>query len=220
MTARIDAQEADELQARLEHLKASIDGLEYSQSGDLGQDARSEADDMPDVCRRTLLRSLAVGGTGAAFGVALAALAATPAAAFGWTDYTPNFTAANGNPNLGGGIPAPGDHGRYYMTGGFVAVKTWIQFGGSGAQPGSGQYRMSLPVAAAIGNFSLLVPTGIALLHRHSTDIARIASVILFDATRVVFRLDNTTAPGVTHNFPWPWSNNDGFNTFIFYEAA
>lgn len=224
-TPSAGSSETQELRARVTELEDMLEQIRASRSAGSGRGASSACDvesEMDGVSRRTLLRSLAAGGAGAALGTAAVALAATPAAAFGWSTYTPQIwtDVPNSNPVLGAGSVQAG---HYYQSGGFVAVKTRIAFGTSGVDPGDGQYRMTLPVRAAPGSDALFGPTGVATLHEQSSDIVRTAAMVaigdVFNVSLVAFRLDNTTAPGVTDASPWTWSNQDTITAFAFYEA-
>ena len=171
--------------------------------------------------RRAWLGLLA--GAGAASMLTATAKGETPAPLGAWKTYSPKLTGEKSNPVLGDvQSPKPwtkaGSNGHYWQHGRTIVVKTWIQFG-PGAEPGSGHYRLSLPVPAALGSDAWLGPTGMALLHSAATNINRNASVVLPNADFVVFQLDNSDKI-VGHDNPWVWAKNDGFNTFMIYEAA
>jgi hypothetical protein len=175
--------------------------------------------------RRSLLRFLAGAGAGSLFATTAHADTVGPAgAALGaWKTYAPKLRGEKADPVLGDDQnpniwTRAGRNGHYWQYGRTVVVKTWIQFG-PGAQPGSGQYRLSLPVAAATGSDAWLGPTGMALLHCAATKVNRNATVILPHADFVVFQLDDS-AKTVGHDNPWVWAKSDGFNTLMVYEAA
>ncbi len=139
-----------------------------------------------------------------------------------WKTYSPQLMGEKADPLVGvdegPGYKRGGRNGHYWQFGRTVIVKTWIQFG-RGMKPGSGQYRLSLPVKAATGSDAWLGPTGIALLHSDATDLNRNASVVLAHPDFVVFQIDNL-AGNVGHDNPWTWAEFDGFNTLMIYEAA
>lgn len=62
------------------------------------------------------------------------------------TLYTPALTALTTNPTLGSGSSASGG---YFQFGSLIAFWAMINFGTSGTNAGSGQYRVSLPVPAS-----------------------------------------------------------------------
>lgn len=76
-----------------------------------------------------------------------------------WTSWTPALTAATTNPTLGTGSSVDG---RYFQIGKLVIASFTIQFGTSGFSAGSGEYRVSLPVAADTTNLTAGAPMGFA----------------------------------------------------------
>ncbi|OAI57788.1 hypothetical protein AYO47_07595 [Planctomyces sp. SCGC AG-212-M04] len=200
--------------SELHDLRARLDALEATV-------AAMERPHLPD--RRSWLKMLA--GAGALSMVGNIAQgestgAATPLGA--WKTYSPKLMGEKEDPLVGidegPGYKRGGRNGHYWQHGRTVVVKTWIQFG-RGMKPGSGQYRLSLPVPAAMGSDAWLGPTGMALLHRDATNINRNASVVLAHPDFVAFQIDNL--PGnLGHNNPWVWAEFDGLNTFMIYEAA
>lgn len=74
-----------------------------------------------------------------------------------WTAWTPALTAATTNPTLGSGSV---QEGSYMQLGKLVIAHFNIQFGSSGQNAGSGEYRISLPVAAVTTGST--VPMGVA----------------------------------------------------------
>ena len=67
-------------------------------------------------------------------------------------------------------------HGHYWQFGRTVVVKAWVQFS-AGTQPGNGQYRLTLPVPAAVGGDAWVTPMGTALMRHASTKTHRNANV-------------------------------------------
>src|SRR5947207_4738069 len=160
--------------------------------------------------RRALVRCLAGAGAGSILAATARADTAESAGAApgAWKTYAPKLMGEKADPVLGDDQSPniwtrAGRNGHYWQYGRTVVVKTWIQFG-PGAQPGSGQYRLSLPVPAATGSDAWLGPTGLALLHCAATKVNRNASVILPHADFVVFQLDDS-AKTVGHDNPWVW---------------
>jgi hypothetical protein len=220
----IETDDLQELRARVATLEAIVRQLmpQPQRRAAGGGDARTGV-----ASRRSLLGFLA--GAGAASVLA----APTPAGADApepagpglgaWTTYAPRLMGEKADPVLGDfknpkTYPQAGRNGHYWRYGRTVVVKTWIQFGPR-AEPGSGQYRLSLPVKAALGSDAWLGPTGLAVLHRGATGVNRNASVVLPHPDFVTFQVDGTDKT-VGHDNPWLWATSDGFNTVLIYEAA
>jgi hypothetical protein len=163
-------------------------------------------------------------GAASVLGTTASGDAAEPvtAALGAWKTYSPKLMGEKNDPLVGSdegpGYKRGGRNGHYWQYGRTIVVKTWIQFG-RGMKPGSGQYRLSLPVSAAMGSDAWLGPTGMALLHRDTTNINRNASVVLAHPEFVAFQIHNL-AGNVGHDNPWEWAEFDGLNTFMIYEAA
>lgn len=66
-----------------------------------------------------------------------------------WLSHTPVLTASTTNPTLGSGSL---QQGRYLEVGNTVLYRFQVRFGSSGTNAGDGQYRVSLPVNAAVVN--------------------------------------------------------------------
>lgn len=222
-----EGSEIQELRARLADLEATVASLQRSRSSKRHLAKYEDTAAMTRASRRSLLGLLAGAGMGAVFGAGAIADAAEPAgtAARPWEVYLPKLMAEKVDPVLGDGRKGknwnlgPGQNGHYCQVGRMVVVKTWNQFS-VGAQPGEGQYRLSLPVTPALGSDAWLGPTGVAIMHRDSTNIIRIAAVILTSHKFVTFQLDNTLGGDVGHDSPWLWADGDGLNTFMIYEAG
>jgi len=207
--------EIQDLRARVANLEATLESL---------QQWRMDFSQTP-LSRRSLLSFLAGAGAGVALEFAASANAAGPAGAVpgAWKSYVPQLMGEKVDPVLGDGrkgkrLGGPGFNGHYCQINRLVVVKTWNQFS-IGAQPGEGQYRLTLPIPAATGSDAWWGPTGLAIMHRDKTNIIRNAAVILATSTFVTFQLDNTPGGLVTHDQPWLWAEGDGLNTFMIYEA-
>jgi hypothetical protein len=123
--------------------------------------------------------------------------------------YTPALTAPTTNPTLGSGSSVVG---RYVRGGRMVTVWVRIGFGSSGVSAGSGQYTVSLPVAASTITASSSNGSGQAIGFGHirddgSTSNNTVISVNLTTATTVRF----VVAPGgaVSESNPISWAAND-----------
>jgi len=167
---------------------------------------------------------MAAMGLGATWGPSAVAQDTTAPADGDWKTYLPKLMGEKADPVLGDGIDPKnawmksGRNGHYWQSGRTVIVKTWHQFA-IGAEAGSGHYRLSLPVKAALGSDAWLGPTGVVLMHSHATKVNRTGVVVLAHAEFVVFQIDNV-AKNVGHDHPWVWAKGDGLNTFMIYEAA
>lgn len=83
-----------------------------------------------------------------------AAVEALPIGA--WQSYTPTLTASSVNPTLGTGSSQVGAYTRLGRT---IMGRARIQFGSAGMAPGTGTYRIGLPVAPVNGG-EMVVGTG------------------------------------------------------------
>jgi hypothetical protein len=223
----IEPGDIQELRARVANLEAIVEqSLQRSRWQPAQRGAAGDGPAKPGATsRRSLLSLLAGAGAASVLAATARADSAAPArAALGaWKTYSPKLMGEKADPVLGDDQSPKiwtraGRNGHYWQYGRTVVVKTWIQFG-PGAKPGSGHYRLSLPVPAATGSDAWLGPTGVALLHCAATKINRNATVILPHSDFVVFQLDDS-ARNVGHDNPWVWGPSDGLNTFTIYEAA
>jgi hypothetical protein len=130
-----------------------------------------------------------------------------------WQEYTPVWTSADGNAALGNGFV----EGRYKKIGKVVHVYIYVGFGSS-TTFGSGEYKVSLPVAGrSVGQAMLsLVMHDVgtrlynSLAHNiYSTYGTNVSSVTLFWDTGVV-----------THSAPFTWTDGDYFVITGTYEAG
>ena len=134
-----------------------------------------------------------------------------------WTSWTPALTASTTNPTLGTGSTTVGE---YLQIGKLVFATFTIAFGSSGVNAGSGDYRISLPIAANTNARNL---GGTLSINDNSTNIVRIACPLFYvNSTTISLRIDSTVTGGytVTHAVPWAWAALDGLWGTITYEAA
>lgn len=108
-----------------------------------------------------------------------------------WTSWTPTLTATTTNPTLGTGGTV--QEGYYMQLGKLVIAWYSIQFGTTGLNVGSGEYRLSLPVAA--------VTTGTTVPMGHSSGFQPAApcSIVRVSSTTVKFWI-TTTGGYITHS--------------------
>lgn len=130
--------------------------------------------------------------------------------------YEPALTAVTTNPTLGSGSAAVG---AYWRIGNLIFANITIKFGSSGVNAGSGNYAVSLPVAAAAStssatNFLL----GTCAMRDDSTANYAENSVMYGTSTTVVFR--GASPNVVTHSTPWAWAALDSIHLNLCYEAA
>lgn len=126
-----------------------------------------------------------------------------------WTDYTPVWTAATTNPDVG---TNGSKTGRYLQVGKFVLYTGRI-LAGSDTTFGSGLWKISLPVNAKDGTLHV----GSALCYDASTESnRRPAAVWMFDATSLRFSAGGDVASGT----PFTWTSSDQLRWTTIYEAA
>lgn len=137
----------------------------------------------------------------------------------GWLAFVPTLTASTTNPTLGTGSIRDG---RYlYIEGlNLVVYRFFIQFGTSGVNEGSGEYKVSVPHTISSNSpsnstFSL----GSIVAFDWSTSGHRITGSIGrdFDGNNLQFE---TNGGAVWHNSPFTWAADDRFGGTAVYQAA
>lgn len=124
------------------------------------------------------------------------------------TTYTPVLTGAAGNPTLGAGSDADGE---WFQLGPLVYFAFSIQWGGSGLNVGSGQYRVSLPVPVLPGTLGKRsIGKGRIIDASVGSDLG--SSIIELemldgDPTKLVMAVEEGVTIAATN--PWTWQNND-----------
>lgn len=135
-----------------------------------------------------------------------------------WRDFTPVLTATTTDPTLGSGSVT---EGRYvHLVGlGLVIYRFYIQFGSSGANAGSGEYRISTPAPiSSVANPNGLVALGQVVLFDWSVSGHKELGVCTRAAASALsMKVDDAT---VFHNNPFTWANDDRFGGSVMYEAA
>jgi hypothetical protein len=143
-----------------------------------------------------------------------------------WTSFSPVLTASTTNPTGGTAFV---QNGRYSRAGRTINASLRFRFGTSGAAAGSGTYRISLPVTAAISG-TINKPIGSGYLYDSSSGQLSMAlaylDVTLAGTDLQILSLTDSGGPGpggtavVTNSAPWTWANNDELNFYVTYEAA
>lgn len=132
----------------------------------------------------------------------------------GWGSYTPALTATTTSPTLGTGSAQVG---HYHRDGRTIYGAAKIAFGSSGAVAGSGNYKFSLPVAAARSSEPL------AYGHVYDSSAGdRLFATLEADANNstTCFIVVNRAVSGVTTDaIPWVWAANDELHFMFTYEA-
>lgn len=133
------------------------------------------------------------------------------------TTYTPALTAATTNPTLGSGSTTSG---RYIQVGKFVVGEFLVRFGTSGTAAGSGNYYVSLPVAALVSGLSNPVGFSNTLQGTGWGD----QKLYLQTSTTAQFvyaaTWPNGTITNVGNATPAAWSTSHEIRGFFCYEAA
>ncbi|MFA5052984.1 MAG: hypothetical protein WC565_02930 [Parcubacteria group bacterium] len=132
-----------------------------------------------------------------------------------YASYTPALTASVTNPTLGDGAFVAG---RRVVIGKHVNGSATITFGTTGADPGSGNYYVSLPVTG-VGTGAAIAIVGHGWLFDSSTSTSKLVECYYASVNRVVLRIDSATSP-VTHANPWTWAVSDRIWLSFSYEAA
>lgn len=136
-----------------------------------------------------------------------------------WTDYTPALTGSTSNPVLGASSTAVG---RFQKVGRTVNGWLKIKFGTSGTSFGSGNYQVSLPVAAATVAAGVTIIQGSGYLFDNSANTPFFIVPYQDNAfSSSVLQLIYTNATvTVTPTNPFTWANTDEVVIQFRYEAA
>ena len=137
------------------------------------------------------------------------------------TTYVPALTATTTSPTLGTGSAA---NGRYVRAGQLVHVQGRIAFGTAGTAAGSGNYQLSLPLAA---NFDTGVINldGVALLSDSSSG-NYVRAYLAPVGGGTLCQLRYTIAAGVSalaavsNSVPWTWAASDSISFAFTYETT
>jgi hypothetical protein len=127
-----------------------------------------------------------------------------------WTPYTPSWTGTTTNPALGNGTLT----GAYWKAGRLVAWRFYLTVG-STTTFGTGNYLMSLPVAAAGTSYQPLCNSNITDVSA-GTRFSRQGH--LWTTTSAIFASEGGTL--VTNLSPMTWANTDVWAGVGWYESA
>jgi hypothetical protein len=130
-----------------------------------------------------------------------------------WTDYTPALTAST-DPTLGTGSIT---YGRYVQLNDLVIGTAYFVFG-SGASAGSGNYNVSLPVAAVTGDVNVIA--GHCWVYDSSVSTARHAILQTTTSTTGLMLLSDNASFVVASTVPFTFTTNDQIRVHFRYEAA
>lgn len=135
--------------------------------------------------------------------------------------WTPALTASTTNPTLG---TASSTSGTYWKRNGRLDGIGRIVFGTSGVNPGSGDYRISLPVAAssaytASTAYSAGHPIGTALLRNGASPGTSLSAIVqLATSTTAMVILPGGGAMGSAG--PWAWTATSQIHIALDYATA
>ena len=137
------------------------------------------------------------------------------------TTFTPTLTAVTTNPTLGATGTATG---WYQQIGKLVNGWAKITFGGAGADPGSGLYKIDLPVTAS-GNIPADTSGGCSIgsgrLYDDSGSDTWLIDAFLASTSNMRLRYDlQTGTGGVSHAAPFTFADADYITIHFSYEAA
>jgi hypothetical protein len=140
-------------------------------------------------------------------------------AAGDWTTYTPTWTSTGTAPTAGNGTFA----GRYARLGKTVLLEMYVLFG-STSNAGTGEWRFSLPVAAASIGSGTRAWVGSAIGTNPSTAYWPGIAVVEGGAS-VLSIIGPTSAAGSTNarwgaTVPYTWSNGHYLSLSVAYEGA
>lgn len=138
-----------------------------------------------------------------------------------WTAYTPTLTASSVNPTLGA---TPTQTGYYLSVGKLVVCRGRLAVGGAGFAAGTGDYRVSLPVAASLtvvnprlgfASVSDSSATAFAQVTPSLDGASGAYFVLYYPAT---YPLGALTTVGAAA--PMAWGQADSIDWLLVYEAA
>jgi hypothetical protein len=136
-----------------------------------------------------------------------------------WQTYTPVLTATTTNPTLGTASVASARYQRQHRT---VTYQGIIQFGTSGTNQGSGDYRISLPVTAETSITNRRI--GSASAYDSSSAEVAIGMVYQVSSTTCAVLYPSSHPKGAISYFgsgaPMAWAASDAIEFTVTYEAA
>lgn len=131
-----------------------------------------------------------------------------------WTAYTPTWTGSGSNPVIGNGTLA----GRYKQIGKNVDFQIWVSMG-STTTFGTGNYSLTLPVAANVSLFVVGTLGTVSALD--SSAGSRIGGDIIRTSSTAFSIASTTASTGVWGQLaPFTWAQSDDVTITGSYEAA
>lgn len=121
--------------------------------------------------------------------------------------YTPTLTAATTNPTMGTAAIRAGVYS--IIPGPYCLAQFWVQFGTSGASPGSGAYSVSLPFTAADTMGGVFPAVGTCMVRDVSGGTTNDGSLFIPASTPAVCQLFISTVGTASNVVPWTWANGD-----------
>lgn len=141
-----------------------------------------------------------------------------------WETFTPVLTATTTDPTLG---TAGVIEGRYQRVGTTVFARYIVKFGTSGANAGSGNYRLSLPIDCDLSMTDAdtsIMGVGRAIDNSASDDVLIFPEFQTASEMSLVYHVGEATtgdAVSVSGTAPWTWAASDQvFGGFVIYEAV
>lgn len=137
-----------------------------------------------------------------------------------FTAYTPALASDDVQPVLGTGSVVTG---RYLAAGKLVICMGHIKFGTSGVTVGTGNYRVSLPVQAAMANDP--INGRVMCIDASVSATFHVGQMRLwYGGSAFWIQYSNAYPSGgnvaVTSTQPWAWAGSDSFSWSCIYEAA
>lgn len=134
-----------------------------------------------------------------------------------WANYTPALTATTTNPTLGAGSAVAGRWQR--GPNGLITAAVYIQFGTSGTNAGSGNYRVSVPVNIDSG-VDGSVDVGGGTIATNVGGATGAVTVRCQRATATTVRMLATASGQIAHNVPHAWGANNTIRLLLNFEEA
>jgi hypothetical protein len=129
-----------------------------------------------------------------------------------WSSYTPQLQAGT-NPTLGSGSTV---FGQYAQIGKLVVASVTINFGSSGTAAGSGNYFITVPVAAATPTTTITVGHGRIIC----AGTGHFAQQVLQNSGAFVMKYEGGGNSNVTASVPGAWTAGDSLYMLFSYQAA
>jgi hypothetical protein len=129
----------------------------------------------------------------------------------GWTVYTPTWTGSLSNPAIGDGKI----EGRFFKQGSLIIYNGLINVG-STTTFGSGDWRISLPVACANNDPNVAIGS----LYLLDAGTRNYTGITYMFGTNAFYMINDNSTGAVGPTIPFTWATNDLIRWTIVYEAA